>query len=187
MDIGIIAARYAKALMEYAQTTGSTEAFYAEMRMLDESFRRHPELRDALDNPVLTVEKKRRIICIACVGDKPVRAELERFVSLVMKNGREAFLHFIALAFIDRYRKTNHIGVAKLTTAVPVSPRMEGYIRERSTALLHARDMELQTEVNPDIEGGFIFDVNDYRLDASIATQLRRVKQQFVELNRRIV
>ena len=34
--------------------------------------------------------------------------------------------------------------------------------------------MELQTDVDPSIEGGFIFDINDFRLDASIATQLKR-------------
>lgn len=32
----------------------------------------------------------------------------------------------------------------------------------------------LQTEVDPSIEGGFIFDINDFRLDASIATQARK-------------
>ena len=47
--------------------------------------------------------------------------------------------------------------------------------------------MELQTEVDPSIEGGFIFDINDFRLDASIATQLKKVKQQFIDKNRRIV
>ena len=42
-------------------------------------------------------------------------------------------------------------------------------------------------KVDPSIEGGFIFDINDFRLDASIATQLKRVKQQFIDKNRRIV
>ena len=32
-----------------------------------------------------------------------------------------------------------------------------------------------------------IFDINDFRLDASIATQLKKVKQQFIDRNRRIV
>ena len=59
-------------------------------------------------------------------------------------------------------------------------------IRNSASNLLHA-EMELQTEVDPSIEGGFVFDINDYRLDASIATQLKKVKQQFIDKNRRIV
>ena len=58
--------------------------------------------------------------------------------------------------------------------------RREGYLQFISL-------MELETVIDPSIEGGFIFDVNDYRLDASVATQLKRVKQQFIDKNRRIV
>jgi F-type H+-transporting ATPase subunit delta len=47
--------------------------------------------------------------------------------------------------------------------------------------------MELTTEVDPSLEGGFIFDYNGVRLDASVATQLKRLKQQLIEKNRRIV
>ena len=62
----------------------------------------------------------------------------------------------------------------------------EERIHDSASSLLHA-SMELQTEVDPSIEGGFIFDINDFRLDASIATQLKKVKQQFIDKNRRIV
>ena len=79
-----------------------------------------------------------------------------------------------------------HIGIAKLTTAVPVDNETEERIRRSANVVLHMK-MELETEVNPEIEGGFIFDYNDYRWDASVATQLKRVKQQFIEKNRRIV
>ena len=63
---------------------------------------------------------------------------------------------------------------------------MRERIHDSASSLLHA-SMELQTEVDPSIEGGFIFDINDFRLDASIATQLKKVKQQFIDKNRRIV
>ena len=79
-----------------------------------------------------------------------------------------------------------HIGVGKLITAVPVSQEVRERIHDSASSLLHA-SMELQTEVDPSIEGGFIFDINDFRLDASIATQLKKVKQQFIDKNRRIV
>ena len=82
--------------------------------------------------------------------------------------------------------KLKHIGVGKLITAVPVDKETEDRIRSAAAHILHAQ-MELETVVDPSIEGGFIFDINDYRLDASIATQLKRVKQQFIDKNRRIV
>ncbi|WP_025069049.1 F0F1 ATP synthase subunit delta [Bacteroides gallinarum] len=186
MDIGIISMRYAKALMEYAKSTGTEDRLYAEMRMLSRSFEKHPDLRTALENPILPVQEKFSLICTAAVGEVPAECELTRFVALVLKNRREAFLQYICLGFLELYRKSRHIGVAKLTTAVPVSHEIGERIRNSASHLLHAT-MELQTEVDPSIEGGFIFDINDFRLDASIATQLKRVKQQFIDKNRRIV
>ena len=87
---------------------------------------------------------------------------------------------------MDLYRMLKHIGVGKLITAVDVDITTSDRIRSAAAHILHAQ-MELETVVDPSIEGGFIFDINDYRLDASVATQLKRVKQQFIDKNRRIV
>ena len=178
MDIGIVSMRYAKALMEYAKSTGTEDRLYTEMRTLSRSFEKHPDLRAA--------QEKFSVICTAAVGDATAGHELSRFFTLILKNRREAFLQYICLSYLDLYRKSRHIGVAKLTTAVPVSREIWERIRNSASHLLHAK-MELQTDVDPSIEGGFIFDINDFRLDASIATQLKRVKQQFIDKNRRIV
>jgi len=186
MDIGIVSMRYAKALIEYAKGTGAEDQVYSELRMLERSFRKHPELREALDNPILTIKEKFALICTAAVGNGNASREFTRFITLVLKNRREYFLHYICLTYLDLYRKLKHIGVGRLITAVPVSRGVWERIRDSASTLLHAR-MELQTEVDPTIEGGFIFDINDFRLDASVATQLKRVKQQFIDKNRRIV
>ncbi|ADV44451.1 F0F1 ATP synthase subunit delta [Bacteroides helcogenes] len=186
MDIGIVSMRYAKALMEYAKSTGEEQTLYKELSMLSRSFEKHPDLRLALDNPILTVREKFSLICAAAVGDTTAGREFTRFITLVLRNRREAFLQYICLSFLELYRKDNRIGVAKLITAVPVSREVEERIRNSASSLLHAH-MELQTEVDSTIEGGFIFDINDFRLDASIATQLKKVKQQFIDKNRRIV
>ncbi len=186
MDIGIISMRYAKALMEYVLSTDSEEKIYREVRTFEHNFRKQPDLRKVLENPILTIREKFSVICTAAVGDGEVSREFARFITLVLKNRRETFLQYICLSFISLYRESKHIAVGKLITAVPVSRTVWERIRDSSATLLHAQ-MELQTEVDPSIEGGFIFDINDYRLDASIATQLKRVKQQFIDKNRRIV
>lgn len=186
MDIGIVSMRYAKALMKYAKDTGKADELYRDMCMLSSNLGKYPQLRGALENPVLPFREKFSLICTATVGKGDVSREFSRFISLVLRNRREKMLQYICLSFLDLYRSSRHIGVAKLITAVPVSKEMEERIKNISSSVLHA-SMELQTEVNPSIEGGFIFDINDYRLDASIATQLKRVKQQFIDKNRRIV
>ena len=179
MDIGVVSMRYAKALIEYAKENRAEDTLYKEMKMLSRNLSAFPNLKEALSNPVLNIRA-------AATGDQGVSRTFSRFITLVLKNNREQFLQFICLSFLDLYRKLKHIGVGKLITAVPVDKETEERIRNSAGAILHAQ-MELETVVDPSIEGGFVFDINDYRLDASIATQLKRVKQQFIDKNRRIV
>lgn len=186
MDIGIVSMRYAKALINYALTTGQEDALYRECSTLTRSFTKHPELRQALMNPIIDNEKKLALICTAAVGNAPVSNEFKRFINLVLKNRREDILQYIILSYRTLYHQKKHIGTAKLITAIPVSTEVEERIRQAASSILHAH-MELESEVDPKIEGGFIFDINDYRLDASIATQFKKVKRQFIDKNRRIV
>ena len=174
MEVGVLSMRYAKAMIEYAQEKGVEDRLYNEFFTLSHSF------------PVVSVKDKLALICTAADGNGESSREFVRFITLVLRNRREGYLQFISLMYLDLYRKLKHIGVGKLITAVPVDKETENRIRSAAAHILHAQ-MELDTVIDPSIEGGFIFDINDYRLDASIATQLKRVKQQFIDKNRRIV
>ena len=79
MDIGIVSMRYAKALIEYAKGTGAEDRVYHELRMLERSFRKHPDLREALDNPILKIKEKFALICTAAVGNGEVSREFSRY------------------------------------------------------------------------------------------------------------
>jgi F-type H+-transporting ATPase subunit delta len=186
MDIGIISSRYARALMQYAQSTGTEDRLYDEVRSLEHSFRRHPNLREALANPVLSTKEKLQLITAATVGNGETCREMGRFLTLVLRNRREQYLQYICLSFLQLYRKMHRIATVRLITAVPVHRPVWERIRSKVRKRLNA-NIELQTEVNPAIEGGFIMELADYRLDASIATQLKRVKKQLINKNRRIV
>ena len=73
-----------------------------------------------------------------------------------------------------------------MTTAVPMASKELEQIR-KMVVDHKGGTAEFSTQVDPSIEGGFIFEIGTYRLDASIANQIQRVKQQFIEKNRRIV
>jgi len=186
MDIGTISMRYAKALIAYAQEEGTEDALYQEVKTLSRSLGRFPQLRESLDNPILKAKDKLELITIAAVGDGEPSAVFVRFINLVIKQHREIYLQFMCLTYIHFYYQLKHIAVGTLITAVPVDDETKGRIKEIAALAVHA-EMKLQTLVDPAIGGGFVFDINDYRLDASIATQLKRVKQQFIDKNKRIV
>lgn len=185
MYIGVFSIRYAKAFLAYADENGVADTVYEETKTLADSFLQVPELRQALENPVLPVETKWQLVCEAAGGGN-VSKELKRFVELVLAERREKFLQFMIMSYIDLYRKQKNISVGKITTVCPVAGEVIDRIRTLVVEKTHGT-VEFKTRIDPKLEGGFIFEVGTYRLDASVANQIKRVKQQFIAKNRRIV
>ena len=154
------------------------------MSLMANSYLQVPDLRKALDNPLLSTDAKIDLLCNAAGGN--VSDELKRFFSLVLKEHREKFMQFMACSYIDLYRRENNILIGRLITATPVNKGIEDRMRMMIVKGTQGT-VEFETVVEPSIEGGFILDVDFNRLDASVATQLNRIHRQFMEKNRKIV
>ena len=48
-------------------------------------------------------------------------------------------------------------------------------------------DVLIESDVNPELLGGFTLEVDDYLLDASVRRQIETIRRQFVIQNNRIV
>ena len=184
MNTGAISMRYARALLMFANEAGVSSKVYQEALTLRKSFRQVPELKTSMELPVMTRDNKLRVLTQAAGGE--ITEQMQKFLGLVLDEKREKYLIGINQAFIDLYRKQEKIRVGKLTTAVPIAPEEVERIRQIVVESAGGT-AEFVTKVDPGIEGGFIFEINTYRLNASIADQMRRIKQQFIEKNRRIV
>lgn len=186
MSLGMVATRYARALLEYAKDNKVEDKVFAEMKILSRSYREVPELRTTMDNPVLDSQSKFSLICAA--AGNPSK-EFVNFIQLVMDRRRETLLQEIALVYMDLYREYKKVDVVKLVTAIPptdeIVSRMKALLK--TSKLDEERTLEFDTEIDPSIEGGFVLYVDTYRLDASVKTQIREIRQQLVERNRKIV
>ena len=172
MDTGVIAVRYAKALLESAIQLKQEGEVYAEMQTLSTNYIQVPQLRFTIDNPTLGNEKKLDLLKTACGGNA---SDLTvRFLELVFKEGRESSLQFMATAYLTLYRKHKNIIRGKLTTAVPVSQETEAKMKQMVENRTHG-NVEFNTEVDPSIIGGFILEYDTYSFDASVRTKLKGV------------
>ena len=175
MEIGVISVRYARALLKSATELGIEKKVYQEMQTLSQSYLKVPELRFTIDNPMLEKSKKEALLVTAAGGD--ISPLTKRFISLVLSEDRESTIHFMAASYVTLYRKHNNITRGKLITAVPVTPQIERRMREKVESRTNGT-VEFQTEVNPEIIGGYILEYDTYRLDASIQNQLRSILAQ---------
>lgn len=181
MDIGIISAHYARALFGLAKDRGVETPVYEDMKMLAASFEAEPSLRETLANPVIDADTKERLLCNAAGVE--VNDASARFFRLVLQHKRETLLQIMCLVYLSLYRKEKHINRMYLTTAVA----LDAGIRNRlmyEMRLKTGGTIEFTEEVRPEVIGGVVMRMNNYRLDASVAAQLKRVKRQWMEKNR---
>jgi F-type H+-transporting ATPase subunit delta len=184
MNTGIISMRYAKALFAYTEQEEATEEVFREMEALVRSFASEPRLRPALMNPMLGTRDKIALVRSA-IGEQVTR-QTGRFIGLVVRNHRVDMLYPMALNYLNLYRKSHNINLVSLETVVPVASKTE----ERLKAFVRTRTrgkVELIKHINPDLIGGFIFQMNYLRVDGSVASQLAEIKKCFTNEHRQKV
>ncbi len=186
MDVGVLAVRYARALLDYARSRGVAEDVYHLSATMLECFADNPSLSRTLEDPLLSRQEKLGLLSSATVSEGDAKEVMERYYSLVIEKRRESYLPSSLRSYLDLYRQSEGIVVVKITTAVPLEKQMEEKILSRVSAAL-GKKIELKKIVDPQIEGGFIFDIDDCRLDASVAARIRKIRRQLLDKNRRIV
>lgn len=185
MNTSLIVTRYARALVKFVTETGSGERVCAEADMLSRSLALVPELQRMMDAPdVVSAGEKKALLRTALGGS--LSEEMDRFIDLLLRNGRIAFLPAILRDFGDMYRRSIGIRRARLTCVEGPSEelldRLKALVKERT-----GDEALIDVSVDPSLIGGFVFDIDDYMVDASILRQLEMIRQQFIERNRRIV
>ncbi len=172
MDLGLISVRYARALLKASDNERLSEQVYADMQTIAASYVNVPELSVTIANPMLSKDQKSSILT-AAAGEKACPLT-KRFVGLVLQEGREKIMQFIANSFITLYRKENNLVQAKLTTAANLSADVEDKLRRLVQSQTNGT-VEFSTEIDKDLIGGFVLEYDTYRLDASVKRQLSSI------------
>ena len=84
--------------------------------------------------------------------------------------------------FIQEYKKYKHISTVTLTTASKLSEDTIKQLKAKFQASAATDEtIEIETEVDPEIIGGFIATFDDNIFDASVASKLSNLKKEFKE------
>jgi F-type H+-transporting ATPase subunit delta len=174
MNHGKLSIRYAKALLGSALKNKAADKVYQDMYTLEQSFGQFPTLQQVLDNPSVAAAEKAQVLKLAC--GKNIHATSQNFIDFVIQQGRVSQLQWIALMYQDLYRKQQNTVVTTLTSAFELPESLQkkivGWIEKNQ-----GKKVELRTEINPDIIGGYIIDIENNRLDASIKGQLSKLNK----------
>jgi F-type H+-transporting ATPase subunit delta len=171
----VISTRYARAIYEYAAEKGHETALYDEMQLLAENFATVPALRKVIGDPTIMAEQKIRVLTTAC--GTHAHDTLLQAIRLVVRNRRSGYLESIVRMYRQIYRQEKGIVTVQLTTVEPSDPALKEKLLPLVARITNGK-ADFQTQTDAEIIGGFILEIEDNRLDASVREQLRMMNHK---------
>lgn len=174
MDNGKLSVRYARALFQTAQEQHCEEAVYDGLtRFAHNYLLAIAQFNEVLANPIVAKEEKVKLLEMA-IGE-PLHDTLKQFIAFVVDQKREDKMFFIAMKYLEMYRAKHHILSTQVTTATELPEatydKIKAFVKQTFDA-----DAEIDVKIDPSLIGGFILDIENTRMDASVAGQLNALK-----------
>jgi F-type H+-transporting ATPase subunit delta len=177
MNESQISVRYAKALFQSALEQHQLDSVYNDMEVLTNTCKLE-DFQYMLVVP--TLQPSQKIKLMGSIFEKHFSKLSISLINLVIENKRETYLPGIARNFRALYRKEKGIRTATLVTAHPVDDSVMDKIRSLIRKAYHT-EVELYSSVEERVIGGFVLTIEDMRYDASIETNLRKIKKELFQ------
>ena len=172
---GIRAAiRYAKAILEIADSKGVASQVSADMTLIATTITGNSELTHFIQNPLIKTDTKKNVVLEVFASVNPVTQSL---FHLLLENKRFEILAAIAVEYNNLFDVMNGVEVAKVTTAFPMDAALEAKVLAK-IATFSDKKVTIENTVDASIIGGFILRIGDKQYNASVANRLHVLKRE---------
>jgi F-type H+-transporting ATPase subunit delta len=169
---------YAEALFEAARERDELEEVLSDLGEFVAALHESEELRLFFYGGQVPERQKRRAIDGLTEG---MKTQATNFLKVLVDNGREEILEEV----LSRYEQLvkEHLGriEVEVTTAVELSQEQFDNLKERLERVLEGKEVILDTNVNPDLIGGALFQFGGRMMDGSIRGRLESLREGMLE------
>jgi F-type H+-transporting ATPase subunit delta len=168
------AIRYAKAILEIADSKNATSNVSADMALIASTIKANAELSSFIQNPLVVTDTKKDVVSEVFATVNPVTKSL---FQLLLENKRFEILADIAVEYNNLFDIMNGVEVAKVTTAFPMDAALEAKVLAK-IATFSNKKITIENTVDASIIGGFILRIGDKQYNASVANRLQVLKRE---------
>ncbi|MDB4516250.1 ATP synthase F1 subunit delta [Crocinitomicaceae bacterium] len=169
-----VAARYAKALLELAIENKKVDSVAGDMHFLLQTNNETKDFELLISSPIIQADKKISVFKMIFEQFEDITLS---FLELLTNNGREAYLPVIAVEFEAQVKAYKGIVPITLVSAIPLEASTKEAILAKVRGSVKGT-LEVTEEIDPSIIGGFMVKMGDTRIDASVSSQLNKLKQR---------
>ena len=173
------AGRYATALFELAKTSGAAEAVEADLSAFRAALGESSELAEVLASPLYSSEEKAGVLS-AMAGKAKFHELTKNAFGVAANNSRAGELGAMASAYAALAAADRGILSADVATAAALTKKQTEALQASLKSAL-GRDVEVRTEVRPELLGGLIVKVGSRMFDSSLRTKLDGMKNAMKE------
>lgn len=175
-----VARRYTLALFELTEDLKLTGKIVNDFLDLINSIKNSKELALFLKTPIINSLKKGKVL------DDMLKGRFNdltiKFINILVKKERENLLYDICNDFLDLVNEKRGIVKANIRTAIEISDKDKKYLTEM-IAKYTGKEVHADFTVDKSIKGGFVAQIEDKIIDASIIRQLQLLREQFTKGN----
>ena len=168
------AIRYAKAILEIADSKKVATQVSADMALITSTININAELNSFIQSPTINVDQKESALLEVFANANAVTKSLFR---LLKENKRFEILDAIALEYNKLFDIMNGVEVAKVTTAIAMDAALEAKVSAK-IATFSDKKITIENTIDPSIIGGFILRIGDKQYNASVANRLQVLKRE---------
>jgi F-type H+-transporting ATPase subunit delta len=178
MDQSKINVRYAKAFFTLAKEKGLTTELRKDAGLIADVCSTSPEFNLLLNSPVVKTSAKVKAIQSIFMGKVNILSL--NFLVLITENKREKFIPGIFRNLEDLYRHEEGIKTAVMTSSQSLDNSILLQVKQILEKEFKSK-VELSHKIDEKLIGGFVLRVGDQQYDASISTQLKKIKEQLLQ------
>jgi|NOAtaT_7_FD_contig_61_55750_length_3616_multi_4_in_0_out_0_4 F-type H+-transporting ATPase subunit delta len=168
--------RYAKSVLDLAVERGALESVHADFTRIEQVCSQNPDFVRMLKSPIIQSDKKHAVLTE--LFGKGSHEITKLFIHILVNKKREAFLRDIAIRFLHQYDLHQNITRGLVISATPLSDAQRNEIKKAVESGLKTA-FEIEEKLDPSLIGGFTLRVGDLLFDASLASRLRKLSQEF--------
>jgi F-type H+-transporting ATPase subunit delta len=176
-----IAKKYSNALISGANDEDKAAKVYEDLLFIEETINTNPNLQNVLLNPVISISDKKDIV------NKLFRLHIDTlsldFVVLLIENNRLDIFNEVVNQYINTYNIQNNIAKPTIISAIELDKNQKNRIIDKLANKL-TKKIVPNFQINPDIIGGLVIEIDDKTVDFSLKTKFDNMKKQLTKGNR---
>lgn len=176
----LISKTYGEALFELAVEENKIDIFMEEIQGVMDVLLQNADFGKLMNHPKVTVEEK--IEVATAVFSERISREIVGFLILIIQKKRYAEIYPIMEYFLDRVKELKGIGVAYVTTPLPLKEDQKVKIQDKLLQTTTYQTMEMHFLTDEKLIGGMQIRIGDRVVDSSVWTKLMELQKELLKV-----